>query len=292
MTLNAIEAIARVRERIHDRAGDSFDDDEILRAFDDAVRKIHTEWRTHGDSQGLDYVDVDVSSLTLLEPRVYAYILPEFISDLQMVELVTPGIPAQVVSRASLAEKDIARGTFVNNSRLWLFGAPGTIQLRGDVSGWPTMRLWFVRAIPPLVHGTATSGSTTTTITPQTVKGAWKARPSIYVASQFEITASSDPSNVGIVRRCTAFSGGVLTLEAFPASAASCTWAMVLPVPDENTEYLVSLATLTMLRRQGSSEEVGMLSAEVAELAAQFASGISRRTSGEPPRLASSRRFR
>lgn len=291
--INAVEALVRVRERIHDFSARTFDDPEILRALDDCVRRIFTILRTHGDAINRDSVDIPVASLTQVHTNVYEWKRPEYVADIKMVKLVTSvgGTDGYQVPRASLEEQDHPFSYVAINRRpVWLPGPRDTVQLRGPLVPFAIMRVTFVRKIPPLVYGDQ-SVSSSTQLTPATVVGAWKARDDLYVMSNFEMV-DGPAANVGQVRMCTAFTGGVITLDpALPAAADTTTdWAMVLPLPDEYHEYLIALATMTMFRREGAADEMELLRPELDMLQHEFESGISRQTSGEPPRLSSSRR--
>ena len=64
LTINTVEAIEQLRLRLHDRAGRTWDDAEILGALDASFRQVFTVMRTHGQSVGLDTeVDLEITSL-------------------------------------------------------------------------------------------------------------------------------------------------------------------------------------------------------------------------------------
>lgn len=287
MTLNASELLTRVRERIHDRNALSFDDSEILRVSDDALRQVYTALRAHGDSALLDSVDIPIASLTLAATGVYRYEPPEAIGDIQMIEALLTDANTRQIPRAALEEKDIARGVFASYGMAWIPSAQGTIEVRGSLQSFQGLRIWFVRRIPPMVTLVATTG-TTTTIVPSSTVGAWKLRDDAYTGFQFECTSGS--GNIGQVRRCTSFVSGTLTTAAWPSATTGHSFAMVLPLADEHAEYLTALVTMKLLRRQGTQEELAMLAGEVQQLQLEFERGIARPSSGEPPRFHSSRR--
>jgi len=292
MTYNVQDLITRVRERVHDRSGHAYADDEVLRAADDALRQMFTAIRTVGDGPNLDYVDFAVSSLTQVERNVYTLDIPDVMADPQHVELIsTDNGRVQQIMQASLAEKGVAELDWPGRHIVWNWGPKGTFQLRGIVTSYVTLRIWYVRQFPPLFYFAATAGSTTSA-TIGAATGGYKARNDWYAGYQFEVVSGA-AANVGQVRRASAFSGGVLTMAAWPAAIASTNViAMVVPLPDEHHEYLAALVAMRLLRRSGAAEEMQLLGGELSELRADFESGIARRASGEPPRLSNSRRGR
>jgi len=289
MSLNAKEAVVRVRERIHDREGYAYDNAEVLRVLDDAVREIFTMLRAHGDAIGQDFLDVPLSSLTRLETGVAEYVMPEVMADPQLLELHRPSAIPYPIPKMPLEHKDISRGIFPGRGVVWHWGRRGSLQIRGGFEGWPTLRIWFIARLSPVFYGHASSGSTTTTIVVNMPQGAFKPRNDIYVGQDFE--ATSGP-NEGQVRRCSAQAASTLTVDAFPSSMASAEFAQLLPVPDEHTAYLVELCSLELLSRSGSAKEQAMKAAKVVALREQFEIGIASRQTGEPPRLYSSRQVR
>lgn len=290
MTLNCVEAITRIRERIHDRQGLTFDAPEVLRVLDDTMRQLFTVLRTHGDNSLIDNADVALTALTQVETGVYQYTPPEWMGDMQMVEATRVAHTPTPIPRMPLEHKDLTRGTFNTSCGLvWVIGPRDSIQVRGSLSGFSGLKLWFTRRVPPLFYCTPASGSTTTIVPGTTAQGAYKARDDIYVGQQFEMV---DGTYAGQVRRCTGFTAGTLTVDsAYSATTSGRQMAMLLPLADEHAEYLCALAALKLFRRQGSLEEMQALAGEVALLQQTFESGIARPHGGEPPRLYSSRRI-
>lgn len=286
--INVLDAMVRVRERVHDREGRTFDDAEVMRACDDALRQLSTAIRTVSAGANLDSVDVPLTDFATLEPTVRQWEVPEYIQDIQMVEALQSNGSTRQLPQTGLEQKDVGRGTFAGHGLVWLFGPRGTIQVRGTVDSFQGARVWFVRQMPPLIYLTASVGSTATSTTPSATTGAFKARDNLYVSFQFEGTTGAI---AGQVRRCTGFAGGVFTFPAWSASTASQAMAMVIPLDDEYLEYFCALVSLKLFRRQGAEEEMQLLIGEVQQLQAQFEAGLARRSSGEPPRLFSSRRI-
>jgi hypothetical protein len=291
MTLNVVEALVRIQERIHDRSGATFGEEELLRGVDDSLRRIFGMLRTHGDEGALDYLDVTVTSLTQLERGVLQYKIPETVTDPKYLELMRgDGSAPYPITHVPLEHKDLSRGLVTGKGITWNWGRRGSLEIRGTGSiSWPTLRIWFARLIPPLFRATGSVASTTTSIVVQSPIGAFKARDDLYTGYQFEATAGA---NVGQVRRCSTHVGSTLTVDAFGASMASQTFAMLIPVADEHVEYVVDLATLKFLGREGSVKEKKLVQEELDQLMQSFESGIARRQSGEPPRFFSSRMVR
>lgn len=287
--MNIREGIVRVRERIHDRDARAFDDAEILRAFDDAVSEIFTILRTHGDSHGLDYEDVLVTSLTQLETDVYQYETPEYLHDPQLIELINAGRDAYPLVKAPLELKDQARGVFPGSRAVWHWGPKGSIQIRGKISGFTTVRFWFIRLIAPLFYAVGSGASNENTIYVVQEDGTFKAGDGMYPGQLFE--ATSGP-NLGLVRRCLTHLSEVLTVATFPYSMANEEFAMVIPVPPEHRNYLVTIVTAEMMTRQGSEKERAMAERKLEKLQTAFEMGIASRASGEPCRFYSSRTVR
>ena len=151
--MNVRAAILRVRERIHDRDARAFDDEEILRAFDDAISDIFTVLRTHGDSHGLDYDDITVTTLTRVETDVYQFSPAERIADPQLLEFLNPGasVGTYPLVKAPLEQKDQARGVFPGSRAVWHWGPNGSIQIRGHIAGFTTLRVWYIRQLARVV---------------------------------------------------------------------------------------------------------------------------------------------
>lgn len=286
MTLNAIEVLQRVRQKTHDRDGLSYDDNETLAAVDDALRETFTPLRTHGEMQEADSLNLTLGQLTLIETGVYQWELFDYVADVKMMEATRSGSRGVPIPHVTLEEKDVVAPL------CWHWGPRGSLQVRGNLVAFQGLRVWYIRQSPPMTWLIPITGSTTTaTVSGATVRGALKNRDDIYVGMRFEATAGSS-ANIGQVRRCTGFTAGVFTFEAWPATTALCTLAMILPLPDENVDFLAWLVAEELLSRSGSSEYLDSIRPKVARLRDQFLGGISRRTSGEPPRLTSSRRYR
>lgn len=297
--LTTDDVLQRVRERIHDREGQAFDDQEVLRAADDGLRRIFDVLRTTGEMRGLDSLDVAVATdLTVLETGVRQYQLPEFVADIQMVEAVgSTGFPVQIM-HSSLEEKDLSRGTFRSVGTLWNWGPPGTIQIRGDLQSFSTMRLWFIRAIPPMCYAVGSGAGSTTTLTATAASApSMLKRAQAYEKQQFQVTAGA-ASDLAKLVRCTTFAvaAGVATVTFSPALASATgtttRMSMLVPLDPQHSEYLCDLAAMALMARQGSKEEIALVSMALAQSREAFETGISRRSSGEPPRLSSSRRTR
>lgn len=295
--LTTDDVLTRVRERIHDRTGQAFDDAEVLRAADDALRSIFDQLRIRSEDHGLDVLSVTVASdVTKVEEGWWRYTLPEWVSDIQMVEAIGSGrLPTQL-SRASLEEKDLGRGTFRSSGTLWNWGPPGTIEIRGDLEAFITLRIWFIRAIPPMCYATGSGAGTTATMTTtENLSEGMLFRARAYEQQQFQVMAGA-AADVHKLVRCTGWTvaAGVGTLTFSPplASATSTTTrlAMLVPLDPQHSEYLCDLVAMSLLQRQASAEEVEMMSGRLMRSEANFQAAIARRSSGEPPRLSSSRR--
>lgn len=288
--LNVRDAISEIRSRIHDRDGVTFDDDEILEVMDSRMKHLMTRLRTHGDNRGYDYVEIATSALTQIETNEYTYTLPEWMTDIQLIELANSGSRPKAVPRVSLEEKEAWSASYT-----WHFGRRGTVHLRGSVGGFTTVRVWFVRTPPPLFYSTLTGASTTlTAVLGTTTSSRYKARTGLYDAFSFEVTSDSGgAANVGQVRRCSSFTSGVLTFdEAWPAAlSATSQLAMCVPLDNEFHEFFTTLCAKKLFERQGSADDIAIVNQDLEYLQVEFESGIARRSSGEPPRLISSRRY-
>lgn len=295
--LTTDDVILRVRERIHDRSGQTFDDAEVLRALDDSIRSIYDQIRIRGEDKWLDLLSVNVATeVTRIEQGWWRYELPEAVGDIQMVEAVGTGRTPTQLSRASLEEKDLSRGTFRSVGTLWNWGPPGTIEIRGDLEAFITLRIWFVRAIPPMCYATGSgAGSTTTLTTTTSVSEGVLMRAGAYDQQQFQVVGGASADLQKLVRVSSfTVSSGVATFTFAPALAGATgtttRLAMVVPLDPQHSEYLCDLASMTLLQRQASEEEMKLMEFRVARSEANFQAAIARRSSGEPPRLSSSRR--
>lgn len=293
MTANAIEILDRIRRRIADTQKRTFDDTEVLQVVDDELRAIYTILRTHGDKLMLDNVDIPVASFTRLQAGVWQTEPPDWIGDIELVEATQVGGTPVPLVKVDLEEKDLAVGNFTGRSMVWHWGPRGTIHVRGTLESFTGIRIWFERRLAPMFYGQAVAGSTSTAITFSGLQGAFKLRDNIYIGHQFEAAAHvAQPTNVGQFRRCTAFVGGVVTVApAFPAATLGATIAMLLPLPDEHTEYIVLRCCDALFFRQGAFEHQAAMQPALVKAQADFEAGISRRSSGEPVRFISSRRY-
>jgi hypothetical protein len=296
--INVMDVLKGVRKRIHDNADLVYDVGEKLDAADDVMRSLFTRIRQTGEGHGLDFLDINVSQLTTVESDVVEYDLPEYVADIQLVEKVQqPGVPPIPMKKASFEDMNVARGIFASDEQRWLFtryGNAGTIQIRGRVGTFTNIRIWYVHSWGPLHYATASGGSTTS-ITVGTPSPNYKNRPSLYDGMQLEIVADvTQPTNVGSVRRCTLFTGGVFTLQtALPAAANNTTqYALLIPLPPETHTYFIECVVDELLSRDGNQEEIALRADKMARLDALFEQAISDRSSGEPPKFVSGRQFR
>lgn len=297
--LNTDDVLIRVRERIHDRTGQAFDDVEVLRALDDANRSIFDQLRIRSEDHGLDVLTVSTTTdVERIETGVWRYTLPEWVSDIQLVEAVGTGRTPVQIARASLEEKDLGRGTFRSTGTLWNWGPPGTIEIRGDLEAFISLRIWFIRAIPPMCYALGNApGTTTTLLTDSSTSEGMLLRARCYEQQQFQVVAGA-VADLNKLVRCTSFtvSAGVATMAFAPAlSVATGTttrMAMLVPLDPQHSEYLCDLAAMQLFERQASKEEVAMMAGRLARSESNFQMAIARRSSGEPPRLSSTRRTR
>jgi hypothetical protein len=167
------------------------------------------------------------------------------------------------------------------------------LQIRGRIEGLGTVRVWYIRNWGPLHTATIGSGPTTTSISfGALTAGVYKNRTDIYKGMELEITTDPAPANVGQIARCSAFSNGVFTITpALPNTPtnASTTYALLIPIPTDGIAYFTEKVCSDMLRRSGNMEEWQMLQPELARLEENFTDHLTRRASGEPKRLFSSR---
>lgn len=287
--LNVIDAITQIRSRVHDREGITFEDAEIFEVMDNRLKHLTTKLRTAGDARGLDYVEVAVSSMTVVQTTEFTYQLPEWITDIQLVEGMQAGQKPKPFVRVSLEEKETGQLPYV-----WHFGRRGLIHVKGSVGGFSTVRVWFVRTLPPLFYSTVTSGTALQAVLNAPTAFVFKDREGLYDSFLFEITSHAGfPANVGQVRRCSTYSAKTLVFDtAWPAAITATTiLAMCIPLDEEFHEYFITLCVKKLFERTGSADDVAIASQDLAHLEIEFESGIARRSTGEPPRLVSSRRF-
>ncbi len=294
--VNTVELLARVRNRINDKSALVFDDAEVLEVCDDSVREMFTSLRTHGDDIELDSLDVTTASLTQVEPGIFSWQPPEIVADVQMFELRESDGRSVQMRKVSLEEKDY--GTLgmrlLNDAWVWHRGPRKTVRFIGMVTAYQTLRVWFVRAIPPMFQSLGAGAGTTTTFLPVQSSPGLKNRNDLYVGQEFEVVAGN-ANDLNKLVRCTAFgvAGGTTTLTFAPALSAATgvttRLAMTVPLPPEHSKFLVVMIARTLFGRQGSAEQQALIEREYAQLREDFDTGISRPSTGEPPRLFSSR---
>lgn len=294
-SVNARELMAQVRERTLDTNGRVWVDAEVLGAADSMLRSIYGRYRQSGASHGIDRVDVLLTAFTQVATNVYEYQLPEYVGDVHGLEGIASSATRPVqIPLAPFEEKDLALGTFnLSHGACWIFSKsqnPGSIQVIGNMGGIPTVRIWFIRNWGPLHYAVASAGSTTA-ITVGTASSNYKKRDGLYVGMQFEVTSDSgQAANVAALRRVNTFASGVLGFDALPAAASTTTnYAMVIPLPAEDHEYLVQLVAVQLLQRGGDEDALRRHVGWLQKLEADFNSAIKMRTSSEPIRLYSSR---
>lgn len=294
--LNAVDLVNRVRQRVHDLGSRVFDDAEILATADDHLRGIFAAMRASGQAWFQDSIDVPLGTFATSEQGVYEYELPSYVADVQKIEAVFSGTSAPTpIPRVDLELSDSMRGNALIRGAAWMMarhGYAGSIQIRGSWFGTvPTVRIWFIRALGPMVYGQSVSG-TTTGINFGTVTGAHRARADLYTNMSLEITSDSGgASNVGQVRRISSsLASGVILTPALPVAASATTvWAMVVPVPPEHTELLVQQVAVSLLARTGNPDEFQLQQQHLARLERTFQVNIGNRQTGEPKRVYNSR---
>lgn len=291
-TINTREIETRIRQRIHDLGSRVFDSGELLATLDDELRVLFSEMRSAGQSYGQDYLDVTIASMTQIESGVYEYRPPDYVSDIQLIEaLVSLGQPSLPIPFVPNELKDVQRTRMGGTGVVWTWGRNGAVQIRGSISP-VTVRLWFIRALGPMVYGTSSAGSTTS-LTIATVTGAHKNRTDIYRGLELEVTSDGSAANVGQVVRVSAYGSSVLTFDALPAAASSSTaWAMVVPVPPEYVELVIARTAVSLLSRTGNAEEYQLQLDKLQRAEKAFAQNVTNRQTGEPRRLYNSRLVR
>lgn len=293
--VNAREMLTDVRRRLHDTTGQTYDDTEILAAADSVLRDLFTRWRLAGDSYGLDFRDFTLADFTVLTTDVAELVLPEEIADIQLWQAIqTDSVPGIPIPRVTFEDLDAARGIFSVDARVWLYSRPNSIQIRGRLQGIGKFRCWFIRSWSPVHFGAVTAGSTTT-ITVGATTGGYKKRDGLFVGMELEVTADvTQPSNVAQIRRISSFIGGVFTLAvALPAAANATTqYAMLIPLPGEQHEFFIQSVTRLVLTRAGRDQELAIQAPYYEQLKMDFETALGARSTGEPPRLHSSRRLK
>lgn len=295
-TLNAVDLVNRVRQRVHDLGSRVFDDAEILSTADDHLRGIFAAMRASGQSWFQDSMDVPLSTFATSEQGVYEYELPSYVADIQKIEAIFSGSTApSPIPHVDLELSDAMRGNALVRGAVWMMarhGYAGSIQIRGSWFGTiPTVRIWFIRSLGPLVYGTTSTG-TISSLTFGSVTGAHRARQDLYNNMSLEITAdSSVPGNVGKILRIASTTTTGVTLASVLSGAANSTtvWAMVVPVPPEHVELLVQQVAVSLLARTGNPEEFQLQQQHLDRLERTFQTNIGNRQTGEPKRVYSSR---
>lgn len=297
VSLNAKELILQVRQRVLDLSERTWQDPEILTDADAMLRTMFGRYRASGQLHGVDRLDITVGSFTTIATNVVEYLLPEYVGDIQYVEgIVTGSVKPVPIGQATLEEKDLPLSVWSGRAPGWIHSKgvnPGSIQVIGYLGSISAIRIWHVRSWGPLHYATVTgAGSSTTAIVVGTATGGYKNRDGLYVGMQLEITTDTNQvSNRQQIRNVTAFTSGVHTITpALPAAANGTTvYAMVIPLPAEDHEYLVQMVAMNLLRKAGRDDDLLRHREYNAKLEQDFEVSIRQRATGEPPRFTSSR---
>lgn len=292
--MNVRDAITEIRNRTHDRESLAWEDPEVLEVMDNRLRHMTTKLRTAGDSIGLDYVDVVPSAMTFVSANLHFYTLPEWLYDIQLIEgMREPNSEPSPFYKATLEDKELWRQSVPVGTYRWAFGRRRQLQLFGTLANFNTIRIWFVRLIPGLFYATVTSGDSTHATLNAKTAFAFKNRTGLYDSFEFEVTADTGgAANVEQVRRCDSFTSNILTFDAaWPAPLSATTnLAMVIPLPEEHLEFYKTMVVKKLFERSGSEDDLALAERDLTYLQGEFESGIARVSTGEPPRLISSRR--
>lgn len=287
--LNARRLADRIRQKIEDRDRLVFSNDtEILEAADEALEAIHTETRLAGRSHSQDFLDVSVSSLVSVSDEVRGYTLPQYVADVRLVEMVSGdgAIPTQI-SRADLELKDAGRTRVGIGFPVWHFSkrsGPGQIEIRGRVSDFTSMRIYFTRRWGTMFYGTVGVGSDSAQLTGWTdVNGRLLQQSGLYQEMQIEVYEdTTNPQNVDHTSYITGYDRSTRTfsletpLPALPTPGVTKA-ALVVPMEPEHSDYLSTMASFSMMQRLGNYTDMQAISSILSQQRDAFERGLNQR---------------
>jgi hypothetical protein len=302
LALNCVKAITRVRRRVQDANSIAFQDVEVLEAIDDALQPIYTTLRLAGRGDEMDRLAVPRSSMTEITSEVLEFRLPETVGEIRLIEGETSSTtkPVPLLHAQHLMEKESGRGFGSLNQPVWFFsrfGRPGEIQIRGRSIEFTNFNIWHARHWPPLHYGTATAGGANTLTFPAAPTGDLSLRDDVYIGMDVEITADpASPANVGALGRITDYVGAtrVATFEAnWPAVTSNqTTYALVVPLEPEHTDYMVEEAAFELFSQLGETEALQQMAMRLGHLRERFTVSVQHRQTQDGLRLWSGRRTR
>lgn len=297
--LNASSLVTKIRRRLRDQDANNpqWSDTELLEAADDALEPIFTTVRAAGSDHELDYLTLSDLPATTLGTNVVAYQLPEFVGSVRRMKALRAGEAHGIeLDRAELGYEDAAYEGLGFGIPRWIYSKGrmgGEVQIRGSTAAFPTIQLWYVRRWPPLHYGLAAASGAATLVLSPAPSGRIVKRDSLYVGIDFEITNNVPSGNQDAMRRCTAYVGSTNTATVssnWPAIPTTSTaYAMIVPLEPEYGDWLVEMATMLILEREGNLTQLAAMRDRVAMLENRAMTGLRHRDTSRPKRVWSSR---
>lgn len=281
--ITAPELISRIRNRVADRDGEVWSDDEILARVDQVLEQIWTIVRLAGRDHTLDSVELTPASFTSLGNQAWSYEPPSNIAHIRSIEgMVSANSISQPFYQSELHSKDWTRysaGGYVT----WHRGPQGTIRLVGNIGRYSTIVLYYLRRWPPIHYGTAAGNGTTTTLKLDTSPvGRVVKRTGVYEGHLIQFTSGA---NVDLVVRVTAYDRTSHTVTFTPAVTATANndaYSLLIPVDAEHSDMVAIDATMSLLASGGNDDYLASLAPLQQEARERFRSALSARDQDSP----------
>ncbi len=293
MHLTAQRMVERVRKRVADIDSLIWTDQDVLDAAEDALNMVVEYVRLAGSDHELDRLNIASTAFTGVENLWNEYELPEWVGPIRRVEGVS-GDRADEIPQMKLEQKELGRssnvGPFGGGRPVWVrsrFGRPGSFSIFGDPATWGTVRVFFIRRYPQLHWGTAEAGGTATALLfDASPVGRVTKRDSLYVGLDVEITQTG--ANLDQYRRITAFTGSTAAATvatAFPATTASLTYSLVVPLEVEHVPLLIEETVRILYERAGNYAQMAAQAPRLQEIKDRVMASAQKRDFATPKRI-------
>lgn len=292
---------ADIRAKIADPSGGGINvrwtSTQILEAIDNALQEMFAAVRMTSAGYDRDFQDIPLASFALsaTETNVYTFSLPEYVSEVELVELIGATQIPTTIEPAELWHKDSGRAGYGGPRWNWSGGrSGGRFEIRGRLLSGSTVRVWFVRRWPPMSYGLAASGGASTLVlSAAPTAGRNVLRDDLYIGVDVELTNNSPAGVQDQIRRVSDYVASTRTLTVDPAWGTApdntTTYALVVPVEPEHTEYVALLASRALLERDGNVNTIQAMAPRMAQYQARMIQSLRKRVSAAPKRFFSSR---
>jgi hypothetical protein len=287
--------VAEIAAKVEDENHETWSAVEKLQAIDAAAQHLFVAISQQYEDYELDFVDLTrAANGTALSSTRTRFTLPDFIYRVRLIENLQDADNPIKVPYRTLGTKDSDRVyPLSRGSHVWHWERRGglrpTIVVVGESGNFTTLRIWYIRRLPPLHYGTAAPHATASQMkfgSGSNVTGRVLLRDSAYVGALVEFT-NNDPSGiqdrVAVIESyarvsepagayvCTLDNnlGGLLVSKS-SSPTATTTYALVPQIESEHHELVVVEAAVRLLEDVGGEKQIATLSAKHTRLLDAF----------------------